>query len=80
LRVRDNGAGPSERPFCRAPETMRRSPAGNSLNLPVAKSLAEASGACLRMMSAPEAGTLIELSFPKERVVTTSAPNPKFAR
>jgi signal transduction histidine kinase len=37
--------------------------------LPLAKALAEANGASLHIESRPGAGTLIEVTFPPERMV-----------
>jgi signal transduction histidine kinase len=76
LRVRDNGAGMSEveiadalHPFLRAPATAR--PACDAaLALPLAKALIEANRATLHIKTTNEPGTLIEVVFPPERVVT----------
>ncbi len=76
LRVRDSGIGMSEKeiaialePFRQVASTVRGGPAGTGLGLPLTKALAEANGASLRIKSAPNAGTLIEVVFPPERVL-----------
>jgi signal transduction histidine kinase len=49
--------------------------AGRSgLGLPLIKALAEANRATLRITSAPQAGTLIEVAFPPERVLAEDRP------
>jgi signal transduction histidine kinase len=75
LRVRDNGLPMSEKeiaaalqPFRRATATVRPS-TGTGLGLPLAKALAEANRATLRIESACEAGTLVEVVFPQEQVL-----------
>jgi signal transduction histidine kinase len=47
-------------------------PAGSGIGLPLAKALAEANGASLHIESRDGAGTLIEVTFPPERVVGQS--------
>jgi signal transduction histidine kinase len=76
LRVRDSGIGMSEKeialalePFRQVASTVRGGPAGTGLGLPLTKALAEANRASLRIKSAPNAGTLIEVVFPPERVL-----------
>jgi signal transduction histidine kinase len=76
LRVRDSGIGMSEEeialvrePFRQVATAIRRGPAGTGLGLPLARALAEANGATLRIKSARHAGTLIEVAFPPDRVV-----------
>jgi signal transduction histidine kinase len=76
LRVRESGAGMSEQdialalaPFRQVATAVGRGPGGN-LGLPLAKALAEANRATFRIRSEPNAGTLIEVAFPPERVVT----------
>jgi signal transduction histidine kinase len=76
LRVRDSGIGMSEKeialalePFRQVASTVRGGPAGTGLGLPLTKALAEANRASLRIKSAPNAGTLIEVAFPPERLL-----------
>ncbi|HLH94197.1 MAG TPA: HAMP domain-containing sensor histidine kinase [Xanthobacteraceae bacterium] len=77
LRVRDNGPGMSEseiaialQPFRRASATARPSGTGSALALPLVKALTEANQARLHIKSTAEPGTLIEVVFPRERVLT----------
>jgi signal transduction histidine kinase len=49
--------------------TVRGGLPGTGLGLPLTKALAEANRASLRIKSAPNAGTLIEVAFPPERVL-----------
>jgi signal transduction histidine kinase len=76
LRVRDTGSGMSQKDIEAALEPFRvletsaslgSSPAGFSL--PLTKALAEANHAHFSIKSAPEAGTLIEIAFPSNRLV-----------
>ncbi len=75
LRVRDNGPGMSEKdietalePF-RQSSTASRSPAaGSGLGLPLTRALAEANKASFRIQSGTNAGTLVEIAFPPERM------------
>jgi len=76
LRVRDSGIGMSEseialalEPFRQIAGTVGPGPGGTGLGLPLTKALAEANRAALRIKSAPNAGTLIEVVFPPERVL-----------
>ena len=76
LRVRDNGPGMSEKeiavalqPFRRASATVRAN-CGTALALPLAKALTEANQARLHIKTTREPGTLIEMVFPPERVLT----------
>jgi PAS domain S-box-containing protein len=70
LHVRDTGIGIAEGEVAAILEPSRQTPtrlAGGGLGLPLAKALAEANGASLRIESRPGAGTLIEVAFPRER-------------
>jgi signal transduction histidine kinase len=76
LRVRDSGVGMSEKeialalePFRQVATTVRQGPAGTGLGLPLTKALAEANRATFSIKSAPNAGTLIEVVFPPNRVL-----------
>jgi signal transduction histidine kinase len=75
LRVRDSGAGMSEsemalglKPFRQVAAAVRRDPTGGDLALPLTKALALANHAGFSIKSAPHAGTLIEVTFPPDRV------------
>ena len=76
LRVRDTGAGMSEKDVEAALEPFRQTAiagswgsGGTGLGLPLTKALAEANRAHFSIKSAPNAGTLIEVAFPPTRVV-----------
>ena len=80
VRVRDTGIGMSQdeidralEPFAQVPsrsEVMaRRSRAGTGLGLPLSKAMAEANRARFSISSVRGRGTLIELYFPRERVL-----------
>jgi signal transduction histidine kinase len=75
LRVRDSGTGLSEQeialvlaPFRQVATAVSRGADSAGLGLPLAKALAEANRATFRIKSEPNAGTLIEVSFPPDRV------------
>jgi PAS domain S-box-containing protein len=77
LHVRDSGAGMSEAEIAIALEPFRQlatSPhsaaGGTGLGLPVSKALAEANHAMLTISSAPNAGTLVDVTFPPSRLLT----------
>lgn len=74
LRVRDTGAAMRETEEAAAIEPLRHSAAaadwdkdGGSLGLALTKALAEANRADVSVMSAANAGTLIEIAFPSSR-------------
>jgi len=76
LRVRDTGAGMSEKQIAAALEPFAdvdawaKSGAGQTeFGLPLTKALADANHAQFRIKSAPEAGTLVEIAFPSNRTV-----------
>jgi PAS domain S-box-containing protein len=76
LRVRDTGAGMSEKdiqavlePFRDAATSARFGSGGASFGLPLTKAIAEANRAHFSISSAPNAGTLVEIAFPPNRVV-----------
>jgi signal transduction histidine kinase len=71
LRVRDTGAGMSAQELAAALEPLQQVSSrsgGSGMGLPLAKALAEANGASLRIESTRGSGTLIEVTFPRERV------------
>ena len=77
LRVRDTGAGMSEKDIEAALEPFRQvatsgswGSGGTGLALPLTKALAEANRANFHIKSARNAGTLVEIAFPPSRVVT----------
>jgi signal transduction histidine kinase len=81
LRVRDSGTGMSEsemalglKPFRQVAAAVRRDPTGGSLALPLTKALAQANHAGFSIKNAPHAGTLIEVTFPPDRVAGGDAP------
>jgi PAS domain S-box-containing protein len=76
LRVRDTGIGMSEKDITTALEPFRQlatsgpwGSGGTGLGLPLTKALAEANRASFSITSAPNAGTLVEISFPATRVL-----------
>jgi signal transduction histidine kinase len=76
LRLRDSGSGMSESeialalaPFHPSATTLRRGLESDGLCLPLTKALLESNGAALCIKSAAQAGTLIEITFPHERVL-----------
>jgi PAS domain S-box-containing protein len=72
LRVRDTGAGMSAEELADALEPLKQVSSrsgGSGMGLPLAKALAEANGASLRIESTRGSGTLIEMTFPRERVL-----------
>jgi len=75
LRVRDTGVGMSEKDVEAALEPFRQTATsgswgsgGTGLGLPLTKALAEANRADFSIKSAPNAGTLVEVAFPPNRV------------
>jgi PAS domain S-box-containing protein len=76
LRVRDTGAGMSEKEIQAAMEPFRQTATsdafgsgGTGFGLPLTKAIAEANRAHFSISSAPNAGTLVEIAFPPHRVV-----------
>ena len=77
LRVRDTGVGMREQdveavldPFHQTTASPSWSSSGTGLGLPLTKALAEANRADFSIKSAPNAGTLVEITFPSARIVT----------
>jgi PAS domain S-box-containing protein len=75
LRVRDTGAGMTEKeietamePFRQLATSTRWGSGGTGLGLPLTKALAEANRASFAIKSAKDAGTLVEITFPGARV------------
>jgi PAS domain S-box-containing protein len=76
LRVRDTGAGMSEKelqtalePFRQLATSARWGSSGTGLGLPITKALAEANHARFRISSQIADGTLVEVAFPATRVL-----------
>jgi PAS domain S-box-containing protein len=76
LRVRDTGAGMSEKdiqaalePFNETATSGSFGSGGTGFGLSLTKALAEANRAHFNLKSAPNAGTLVEVAFPPSRVV-----------
>lgn len=81
LRIRVNGTAMSEGElaFALAPlrpsaTSRRQGMDGGGLGLPLAKALLEANGAALSIKCAAPVGTLIEITFPRERVLAGGMP------
>jgi PAS domain S-box-containing protein len=75
LRVRHTGMGMSEQelaavlePFRQIASSGRWGSGGTGLGLPLTKALAEANRASFRIKSEVDAGTLVEVAFPGDRV------------
>jgi PAS domain S-box-containing protein len=75
LRVRDTGVGMSEQeiatalePFRQLATSTRWGSGGTGLGLPLTKAIAEANRASFTIKSAVNAGTLVEVTFPVNRV------------
>ncbi|MGE0565059.1 MAG: histidine kinase dimerization/phospho-acceptor domain-containing protein [Pseudolabrys sp.] len=76
LRVRDTGAGLSDRellsalePFRNIATSARWGVSGTGLDLPITKALAEANRASFTITSGSDHGTLVEVAFPAIRVI-----------
>ena len=76
LRVRDTGAGMSEKelqtalePFRQLATAARWGSSGTGLGLPITKALAEANHARFHITSQVQDGTLVEVAFPATRVL-----------
>jgi PAS domain S-box-containing protein len=75
LRVRDTGAGMTEKdiqaalePFAQTAVSGSFGSGGSGFGLPLTKALAEANRAHFSIKSAPNAGTLVEVAFPPSRI------------
>lgn len=75
IRVKDTGVGMSDQELRTALEPFRqiktsRHTGGTGLGLPLTKALVEANRASMTIISAKNAGTLVEITFPSTRVLT----------
>lgn len=74
LRVRDTGIGMDDTELALALEPFRQVPAtrragGTGLGLPLTKALVEANRAAMSITSVKKEGTLVEITFPPQRVL-----------
>jgi PAS domain S-box-containing protein len=76
LRIRDTGVGMSKaeleqamKPFGQVAPGTRQRGDGTGLGLPLTKAMTEANRATFAIHSAPNEGTLVEISFPPQRVL-----------
>ncbi|WP_041413807.1 PAS domain S-box protein [Sinorhizobium fredii] len=76
LRIRDMGIGMTRseldqamKPFRQVTTGGRKRGEGTGLGLPLTKAMAEANRAQFAISSAPNEGTLVEISFPSQRVL-----------
>ncbi|ASY61785.1 Sensory histidine kinase AtoS [Sinorhizobium sojae CCBAU 05684] len=76
LRIRDTGSGMTRneldqamKPFRQVTTGGRKRGDGTGLGLPLTKAMAEANRAHFSINSAPNEGTLVEISFPSQRVL-----------
>jgi len=75
LRVRDTGTGMSAKELASAMEPFRqlhttRNDSGSGLGLPLTKALVEANRANFKIDSTPDQGTMVEITFPTQRVLS----------
>jgi PAS domain S-box-containing protein len=76
LRIRDTGVGMSKseleqamKPFGQVSPGARKRGDGTGLGLPLTKAMIEANRALFAIQSAPGEGTLVEITFPPQRVL-----------
>jgi PAS domain S-box-containing protein len=76
LRIRDTGVGMSKaeldqamKPFGQVASGTRQRGDGTGLGLPLTKAMTEANRATFAIHSAPNEGTLVEITFPPQRVL-----------
>lgn len=84
IEVRDTGMGmdPARvddlfQPFTQADSSASRSQGGAGLGLHIVRSLAEMLGGRIEVVTAPGAGTAVEVSLPAVRVATPTRPEPE---
>ncbi|SFB09518.1 PAS domain S-box-containing protein [Rhizobium sp. NFR07] len=78
LRIRDTGIGMSRaelelamKPFRQVPGASRNRGDGTGLGLPLTKAMVDANRASFNITSAPNEGTLVEVTFPSQRVLAS---------
>ena len=76
LRVRDTGIGMTEKELAQAMEPFRqvaatRRGSGTGLGLPITRALVEANKGALAITSVKNEGTLVEITFPPQRVLAS---------
>lgn len=76
LRVRDTGIGMTEKELSQAMEPFRQVAAtrrgnGTGLGLPITRALVEANKGALAITSVKNEGTLVEITFPPQRVLAS---------
>ena len=78
MRIRDTGAGMTRteleqamKPFRQVSASARNRGDGTGLGLPLTKAMADANRAVFSIQSAPNEGTLVEITFPSQRVLAT---------
>jgi PAS domain S-box-containing protein len=78
LRVRDTGIGMTRselelamKPFRQVAGAARKRGDGTGLGLPLTKAMVDANRAAFAISSAPNEGTLVEITFPSPRVLAT---------
>ncbi|MGO4440132.1 ATP-binding protein [Rhizobium sp. RAF56] len=76
MRIRDTGTGMSRtelehamKPFRQVSASARNRGDGTGLGLPLTKAMADANRATFSIQSAPNEGTLVEITFPSQRVL-----------
>jgi signal transduction histidine kinase len=76
LRVRDTGIGMTRselelamKPFRQVAGASRKRGDGTGLGLPLTKAMVDANRAVFTIHSAPNEGTLVEITFPSPRVL-----------
>ena len=76
LRIRDTGVGMTRaeleqamKPFRQVSTNQQKRGEGTGLGLPLTKAMTEANRAAFTIQSAPNEGTLVEISFPPQRVL-----------
>jgi signal transduction histidine kinase len=76
LRIRDTGIGMSRselelamKPFRQVPGATRNRGDGTGLGLPLTKAMVDANRAVFAISSEPNQGTLVEITFPSQRVL-----------
>ena len=80
LEVRDSGIGmtqervaKAQEPFAQIESKLSRRYEGTGLGLPLAKKLTEMHGGTLVIVSKPDAGTVVTVSLPRERIMESPA-------